>query len=67
VRTVLPGIAEGEVIERGGHDLDAFVPVAAADEDDAELATAFCILFAGVVIRRATGGVFSSHRLARLP
>ena len=38
---VLSGIADGEVIEGGGHDPDPFVGVAAADEDEAELEVRF--------------------------
>ena len=41
-----------------GHDLDAFVRVAAAAEDEAELQAALQVRFDGVMFRRAAGGVF---------
>jgi hypothetical protein len=36
MRAVLSAVADGEMIEGGGHDLDSFIQVAAADEDEAE-------------------------------
>ena len=55
---ILSGIADGEVIERGGHDLDAFASMTTADENEAELETALQVVLDGVVRRRATSGVF---------
>ena len=58
--TVLSGIADGEVIEGGGHDPDAFVGVAAADEDEAELEAAFQVFFDVVVCSDVPVPVFGS-------
>ena len=55
---VLSAVADGEVIERGGHDFDAFIKMAAAEEDEAELETAFGFVVDGIVLWRAAGGVF---------
>jgi hypothetical protein len=42
--TVLAGVADREVVESGIHDLDSFVRMSAADQDQAELEASLGIL-----------------------
>ena len=58
VRAVLAAVADGEGVERGVHDFDAFLQVPSTDKDEAELEAAFQVFLDGVVLRCTASGVF---------